>query len=123
MEKADEIAALEELRADQNAHKKWSRPLFTVLLLASSAAMIVLPTLMPRPVYHVVLIVSIASIFGLVFNGRFALILTRRRFKERRPHYRLSQLSEPEDLNLSTTEALVKIHERQERELKKRGLR
>ncbi|MDH5545735.1 MAG: hypothetical protein OEZ43_09085 [Gammaproteobacteria bacterium] len=123
MDNSSEIMALEEMRADQFHHKKWSKPVFGVMLIAVSAAMVVLPTIMPRPVYHFVLLLSIACIFGLVFNGRFALMLTRRRFKNKRPHYRLSQLSEPEDLSLTAKDALAKVHERQQKELQKRGLR
>jgi cytochrome c biogenesis protein CcdA len=122
MERAEEIKALEELRQSQIVFKKQSRIVFIFIVITASILMIMIPTIMPRPVYILVMVASMLSIFGLVFLGRVGLILTKRRFGLKRPHRRLAQLSEPDDLELDVIEALKMIDERQEKELQKRRL-
>lgn len=123
MERQEEINALEELRQSQQEFKKKSRIVFTFTVVIASILMIVAPTLLPRPIYILVMLSSMLSIFGLVFLGRVGLILTKRKFSDQRPHKRLAELSDPDDLILSTTEALAKCDERQEKELAKRRMR
>jgi len=123
MERQEEINALEELRQSQQEFKKKSRIVFTFTVVIASILMIVAPTLLPRPIYILIMLSSMLSIFGLVFLGRVGLILTKRKFSDRRPHKRLAELSDPDDLVLSTTEALAKCNERQEKELAKRRMR
>ncbi|MDH5216307.1 MAG: hypothetical protein OEX19_01325 [Gammaproteobacteria bacterium] len=123
MERQEEINALVELRQSQQEFKKKSRIVFTFTVVIASILMIVAPTLLPRPIYILVMLSSMLSIFGLVFLGRVGLILTKRKFGDRRPHKRLGELSDPDDLILSTTEALAKCDERQEKELAKRRMR
>lgn len=123
MEKELEYQALEELHQDQRQIRPKTRVLFIIAVIIASILMIIYPTSMPRLIYNLVMLLSMMSIFGIVFNGRVALMLTKRRFKDKRPHRRLAELSEPDDLDLSIEDALKKIAERQEKELQKRGLR
>lgn len=123
MERQEEINALEELRQSQQEYKKKSRIVFVFTVVIASIIMIVAPTLLPRPVHMLIMVASMMSIFGLVFLGRVGLILTKRKFGDKRPHKRLAELSDPDDLALSVSEALAKCDERQERELAKRRMR
>ena len=123
MERQDEIKALEELRQSQQVHKKKSKIIFIITVIIASTIMIIAPTLLPRPIHMLIMILSMMSIFGLVFLGRVGLILTKRKFGKQRPHKRLAEMSEPDDLFLDINEALKNIDERQEKELEKRRMR
>lgn len=123
MDRENEIRALEELRESQREYKKKAKIAFIFTIVVASIFMIIAPTILPRPIYMLVMIASMLSILGLVFLGSVGLILTKRKFAQKRPHKRLAQLSDPDDLVLSVEEALVECDKRQERELEKRRRR
>ena len=123
MDRELELQALEELRENQQRSKKGARIVFIFVVILASILMVVFPTVLPRPLYMLIMVASMFSILGIVFLGSVGLFLTRRKFGEQRPHKRLAKLSDPDDLNLTVEEALAKCDERQERELAKRRMR
>ncbi len=113
-----ELKALEELRVTQAYFKKVVLSVFIIQVIICSAVMILLPTLVSNLLLQAASIVALGSIFGIVFLGRVALILTKRKYKSTRPHKRLSHYSEPEDMSLSLRQAFAEVQKRQDEEKK-----
>lgn len=113
-----ELKALEEIRATQTYFKKIVLIVFIIQIIICSAVMILLPTLVSNLLLQAASILALGSIFGIVFLGRVALILTKRKYKSIRPHKRLSHYSEPEDMDLSLRLAFAEVQKRQDEERK-----
>ena len=118
MEHEKELVALEEIRATQTYFKKVALIIFIVQIIVCSAVMIFLPTIVSNILLQAASIVALGSIFGIVFLGRVALTITKRKYKSIRPHKRLSHYSEPEDMSLSLRNAFAEIEKRQDEDKK-----
>ncbi len=118
MEHEKELVALEEIRATQMYFKKVALIIFIVQIIVCSAIMIFLPTIVSNILLQAASIVALGSIFGIVFLGRVALTITKRKYKSIRPHKRLSHYSEPEDMSLSLRNAFAEIEKRQDEDKK-----
>lgn len=119
MDPQRELEALAEIREIQTlAAKRW-RVVFILCLLATTLPLIFFTTSIPRSLLQVLSVIGAASIFGIVFQRRVGIMVAKRKFKDTRPHRRLLQYSDPDDIELSVEDALKKVLERQEKDLEK----
>lgn len=114
-----EIDALSQIREHQEKSRKLAQIVFISTIVLSSLILVITPQLGSRFVMQIITVLAGISIFGLVFPRRVGLILAKQKYKKLRPHKRLLEFTDPDDIEVSVEEALQRIHEKQEKELLK----
>ena len=108
----DEIAALRVLHADQKKWRRISLATFLVTIAISSFIFIVTPKLLPGLLFQLVMVLSMGSVFGLVFLDRVSFILNKKFAKKDILNKYLLQNSKPEDMHQDVELILELIKDR-----------
>ena len=108
----NEIETLRTLHADQKKWRLVSLISFIVIIAISSFIFIVIPKSLPGLLFQVVMILSMGSVFGLVFLDRVSFILNKRFSKKDIVNKYLFQNSKPEDIHQDVELVLDLVKER-----------
>jgi len=108
----DELAALRILHAEQKKWRRVSTISFILIIAVSSFIFIVIPKTIPGLLFQVIMILSMVSVFGLVFLDRVSFILNKKFAKKDIVNKYLLQNSKPEDMHQDVEFILELVRDR-----------
>jgi len=108
----DELAALKILHAEQKKWRRVSTISFIVIIAVSSFIFIVVPKAIPGLLFQIIMLLSMGSVFGLVFLDRVSFILNKKFAKKDIVNKYLLQNSKPEDMHQDVEFILELVRDR-----------
>ncbi len=95
----DELGALKTIRQGQRKWRRLLQILFLLIIALTSVLFVVFPQVLPSMLMQLIMLCSMASVFGLFFLDRLSFYLNRFMFKQDIVHKYLFQHLKPDDVH------------------------
>jgi len=95
----DELKAMQDIQTSQKKWRKTIQIIFVTIIFFSSILFIVFPMILPSMLMQFILLLSMASVFGLFFLDRISHQLNKKYFEQEIVHKYFFQHLRPEDLH------------------------
>lgn len=108
----DELQALETIHQAQKKWRRFFQISFIAIIIVSSVLFVVIPKSLPPMIMQLVMVLSMASVFGLFFLDRISHLINKKKFKQDIVHKYLFKHLKPDDVHKDSELVLEMVTER-----------
>ena len=95
----DELVAIKAIHAEQKRKRLLCGVSFVTLIVIASLVLVAMPKVLPGLLYQLLMIISMACVFGLFFLDRISFMLTKKFYQKDILHKYLFEHSRPDDIH------------------------